>query len=678
MTGYSREKKVKYGLAASVAVVVFIVYLATLQNEFVEWDDSKYVIGNTHIRSFDTAFFRWAFFDFYAANWHPLTWISHALDYAIWGLKPLGHHLTNNILHAVNTFLVVLLVTRLLEFVKPLSAVSYQLSAKTDSRFTSHDSRFTLIAAATTGLLFGLHPLHVESVAWVAERKDLLCALFYLLSIMAYVRYAGRGGPMWPPKEGQPRRVAPTRTYILSLIFFTLALLSKPMAVTLPFVLLILDWYPFSRIQSLSSFRPVFIEKLPFIALSLISSVLTILAQKAGGAVQSLDFAPLLSRLLVASHSLSAYLWKMLLPLDLVPYYPYPKSVSPLSLKYLSAFALVLGVTAACAAMRKKQKLLLSAWVYYVVTLIPVLGIVQVGGQAMADRYTYLPSLGPFLLIGLLVAWVSARIHTVKKHAPVVKLVGVIAYFVVLFFLSSLTLRQIAVWKDSFSLWNYVIKKEPERAPEAYNNRGLTFSDNGRLKEAIEDYTKAIAINPIYSEALINRAIAFTGLGQIDKAIEDYSVVIRSNPFDQVFYLRGEAFERKGETEKAIEDYHQAIGLNPSYLEAYIRLGVLYGKSGAFDKAIDQFNQAVTINPDYPMAYGNRGFAYSLMGQYELAIRDLTRAIELDKNDAASFVNRGKVYRKISRKELAIQDFRKACDMGSKEGCVTLEALQKQ
>ncbi len=309
--------------------MTFIVYLAALQNEFVEWDDSQYVFENLHIRSFDLDFFKWAFFDFYAANWHPLTWISHALDYAVWGLNPMGHHLTNNILHAVNTFLVVLLVVRLLTSRQAVKLTSSHMSSAPadppeagNSRFTIHDSRFALIAAGVTGLLFGLHPIHVESVAWVAERKDLLCALFYLLSIMAYVSY---------------RSYTTNKSYILSLFFFILALLSKPMAVSLPVVLLILDWYPFGRIQSLKTFRDSFVDKIPFIALSIVSSILTVLAQRAEGAVTAIEAIPLSTRMLVASKSLIAYLWKMLMPMHLIPYYPYPNDASLFSLEYLSA-----------------------------------------------------------------------------------------------------------------------------------------------------------------------------------------------------------------------------------------------------------------------------------------------------------------------------------------------------
>ncbi len=374
-----------YYVAGFISLLTFLVYLSCLHNEFVAWDDNEYVYENPHLHPLNAAFVRWAFSAFYGDNWHPLTWVSHALDYAAWGLNPLGHHLTNNILHVVNTFIVVILVVKLLEAWRP--------SRHQDPPLHTSQQGSYIVIAAVTGLLFGLHPIHVESVAWVSERKDLLCAMFFLFSTLAYTKYVSTGGGLR------------NKHYILVVFLFILALLSKPMAVSLPAVLLILDWYPFNRIRSMKSFLSALLEKLPLIALSIVSSVLTVLAQKAGGAIRPFEVTPLSSRLLVAAESLLSYLWKMILPLNLVPYYPYPKNISLFSAEYLLSIILVTGITAACIVMVKKQKLWLAVWGYYVITLLPVIGIVQVGDQAMADRYTYLPSISPFLITGLGVVW---------------------------------------------------------------------------------------------------------------------------------------------------------------------------------------------------------------------------------------------------------------------------------
>jgi Tfp pilus assembly protein PilF len=614
-----RKQNVKYALAGSVALATIIVYLAALRNDFVEWDDNLYAFANPHIRSFDLAFFRWAFFDFYASNWHPLTWMSHALDYAIWGLNPLGHHLTNIILHAINTFLVVMLVIRLLDAVKERTPGSERAPFLT--------GRSILIAAGATGLLFGLHPVHVESVAWVAERKDLLCALFFLLSIIGYAKYVSSVNV--EAAQINPYRRLFNQHYLLALIFFILALLSKPMAVTLPVVLLVLDWYPFNRIESFKTFRSALVEKLPFIALSLTASIVTILAQRS--TIAPLELVPLSTRLLVAINSLNAYLGKMLWPLNLLPYYPYPKDVSLFSLEYLSAIALVMGIIATCIVIVKKHKLWLTAWGYYVATLIPVIGIVQVGRQSMADRYTYLPSLGPFLVVGLAMTW-----FFLKRRGLIVKVLCAAAFVLVFVAMSYLTLRQIGIWKNSIDLWSYAIEKEPEKVPLAYINRASAFYRTNQLDKAIADYDRAIVLEPNNDHAYNNRGIVFVKMGQV---------------------------------EKAIADYDRGIALNPLNYEAYFNLGVLYGRVGLSEKAIGYFNQSITLNPDHAESYKNRGLSYFYAGQYDSALKDFNKSIELDQNSATAYFSRGDLYLKTGNQGLALADYRKACDLGYEKGC---------
>jgi hypothetical protein len=509
----------KYGFAASISLLTFIIYLPSLQNEFVNWDDNLYIYDNPFIRSLNTAFFKWAFFDFYAANWHPLTWMSHAIDYAVWGLNPVGHHLTNNIIHAVNTFLVVLLVVKLMEIG----------SNSPTSRGGFQTRPYNIIAAGTTGLLFGLHPLHVESVAWVSERKDLLCALFFLLSIFSYLSYAAN---------------KTYRTYFLSLLFFTLALMSKPMAVSLPVVLLILDWYPLERIRSLKSFWSVSIEKLPFILLGLSSAALTVMAQKTAVAIGSLEYAPLSVRIFVAVKSIAAYIWKMVLPLNLLPFYPYPRIVQVLSLEYLLPAILVTGITITGVVIAKKQKLWLSIWGYYVITLLPVIGIVRVGSQEMADRYAYLPSLGFFFIIGLGAGWIWKRTDTLKKGIlPVRIIIAVIAVSAFVCF-SYLTVEQTGIWKNSNTLWTRVIEKKPA-ASTAYKNRASYFYNLNQFDRAIEDYNVLLSIDPSNYEAYILRTVSVEAL-----------------------FERGSFYLRQGNKELAVSDLRKACK---------------YGKGGACD-----------------------------------------------------------------------------------------------
>jgi tetratricopeptide (TPR) repeat protein len=644
------RKNSKYYLAGSISLITFLVYLGALHNSFA-WDDRAYVSGNPHIRSLDVTLLKWAFLDFYSANWHPLTWMSHAVDYALWGLNPLGHHLTNNILHTANTFLTVIFVVRLLEALKARTASNEWPSFLTD--------RAILIAAGTTGLLFGIHPLHVESVAWVAERKDLLCGLFFLLSILAYVKYAYSVNSQTAP-QSQFSRFA-DRRYLVTLGLFILALLSKPMAVSLPVVLLILDWYPFSRIRSAKTLLAAGIEKLPFIALSFVSSILTVLAQ--GKAIQSTEFAPLSTRLLVAAQSLIAYLLKMLWPVNLVPYYPYPTSASLASAQYLLPVVLVIGITGVCAATATKQRFWLSAWGYYVVTLIPVIGIVQVGGQAMADRYTYLPSLGPFLVIGSAVAWASIRFSLPGRSRLMAGLFGSILVFVFASLLY-LTSRQIGIWQNDLVLWSYVVEKEPNRVPIAYNNRGLALKESGRFDEAIEDFEKTIALDPSRNKAYDNLADVYFKAGLFEKSIAYLDKSIAIDPADaEAYNNRGVVFDRMGRFDRAFADYDRAISLDPSFWNPYINRGLIFYKMGQLERAIADFDYAISLNPAQAEAYYNRGLVFDKMGQLDKARADYDRAIFLNPKDVDAWNTRGLIFYKKGQLDRAIEDFDRAISL---------------
>jgi tetratricopeptide (TPR) repeat protein len=654
--------KHKYGLAGFIAFITSVVYILALRNDFVAWDDDIYVVDNMRIRSLDVPFFKWAFTGFHAGNWHPLTWISHALDYAIWGLNPLGHHLTNIILHAINSLMVVFLVIMLLEAYRERAMQSKQSSFL-------HD-RSMLVASVVTGVLFGLHPLHVESVAWVAERKDLLCALFFLLSITMYIRYVNLSGA---DTDRQKRIRFLSREYLLSLGLFVLALLSKPMAVTLPLVLLILDWYPLKRIRSVGTLRSSLLEKLPFVVLSIFSSVLTILAQRAGEAIAPTNYVPFSPRLIVAARSLAVYLGKMVVPMNLSPFYPYPREVYFFSVEYLVPTILVVGITASCVVIARRQQLWLSVWGYYVLTLIPVLGIIQVGSQSMADRYTYLPSIGPFFLVGLGGAWISNRLNMLKKGKTIASLISITAAILACGSLSYGTVKQIGIWENSIVLWNSVLDTEASGPPLAYNNRGMAFYKLGKLDKAMEDFDRAIALNPSYIYAYNNRGMAFYRLGKLDKAMKDFDRAIALNPsYIDAYNNRGMVFDDSGMANKALEDYNTAIRLNPSHYKAYNNLGTLYGKAGVFDRAIESFNAAIALNPNFAEAYHNRGISYFSAGRFEAAMQDFNRAIFLNQNFERAYLSRGYLYLKTGNRAGALSDFRKACDLGSDSGCNAL------
>jgi len=340
--------------------------------------------------------------------------------------------------------------------------------------------------------------------------------------------------------------------------------------------------------------------------------------------------------MLVGIKALIVYLWKMIWPLNLVPFYPYPKEASLASLEYLSAIVLVCGITIACLMMSRRQKLWLSAWGYYVIMLVPVLGIVQVGEQSMADRYVYLPSLGPFFLMGVLGAWVWGWAERQERRSSIARLLAVAVSAGLIISLSYLTIRQTGIWKNSIVFWSYVIEKEPEKGTDAFNNRGLAYKNMGMFDKAIADFDRAVALDPFQYKTYNNRGVVYRNMGLLDKAIGDYD---------------------------------KAIQLYPDHAGTYKNRGIAYFLLGQNERALKDFDKAIAISPDFADAYVNRGITYAVAGQYGRALQDFDKAILLDQNSANAYFNRGNLYLRTGNKNLALSDFRKACELGSEEGC---------
>ncbi len=604
-------------LAFLVCIITILVYLPALQNDFVNWDDDVYVYKNIFIQSIDPGFLKWMF-SFEDAMWVPLTKLSHALNYAVWGLDPMGHHLTNILLHGFNAFLVVLIAVRL------MMGPSYEDGAAFAKR--------ALIAGGVTGILFGIHPLRVESVVWVTERKDVLSGFFVLLSLLYYIKFTA---------VSIKNRI---RTYYLfSLVFFLMALMSKPMVVTLPVVLILLDIYPLERLRfdlALKSQLRVLAEKIPFIALSVTLSIVTILSYEYKGIMVTESEVDLMDRLLVAVQSLSFYLYKMVWPVDLVPIYPYPSEISIITLEYAGPLILVMGITAFCIYSWKRQKVWSVVWVYYIVTLLPVLGIIKFGAFAAADRYTYLPGLGPMLLAGLGVSWLWRKAE-VKHNKSVLRKSSIIIVFVLFFsLLASTTLKQILIWKDSLTLWNRQLALYSSHL--AYNNRGNVYRKSGKYQKALADYNKAIELDPEYKLAYNNRGIV---------------------------YLGSEKYQ------EALADYNKAIELDPEYKLAYNNRGNVYLKSGKYQKALADYNKAIELAYEYVSPYNNRGYAFSILGRYQEAIVNYNKAIELDPGYSLAYKNRGMLYMKMGDDNKANEDFRSAARFGNKWAQVYLRSI---
>jgi tetratricopeptide (TPR) repeat protein len=613
-------------LSLLIGACAILVYLPALNLGFVNWDDDKYVYENPHILTLSSSFLRWAFTTFeVGGNWHPLTWLSLGLDRLLWGTSPMGFHATNILLHGLNTALVTVLAALLFADGK---------KALTDDEEGSRISNRGMIAAAITGTLFGFHPIHVESVAWISERKDVLCAFFFFAGILAYLRYA------WVRSDGialEPfYRGRSSRFYFFTLLLFVLSLLSKPMAVTFPAVLLILDWHPLGRFESGERRFSVLLEKLPFFVLSVASSIVTV----AGQTLQTVRKLPVMDRFLNGVHSLIMYIWKMLVPLNLLPYYPYPSGISPISVKYLSALLIVAGIAVSCVVLYKikRGRAWIAAWGYYLVTLLPVIGFIQVGAQSMADRYTYLPSLGPFLLTSLGLAIVVEKKNEAPSESFMLRYSALIVLGILAVSLSSLTVRQTGIWKDGLTFWNYVIEKEPGRVDVAYLNRGNIYLNQGKFEEALLNYDTALTINPDFINGYSNRAQAYIRLNK------------HSN---------------------ALKDLNTALTLSPSFVLGYVYRSMMYNWYGNHDKALADLTTAVTIKPDFVLGYYHRGNTNLSIGQYNRAIADFSTALSLAPNSPENYFHRGQAYLKSGNAKQAEQDFEVACTMGYREACRT-------
>lgn len=647
--------------ASLVAVTTVALYLPALGNGFVVWDDDIFIVNNKHIRSLNRDFLTWALTDMSLDFWRPLVWFSHAVDYAFWGLVPAGHHLTSILLHGVNTFLIIILLIRIL---KISSCNRYSEGPSEIPSLLSE--RDILITATITGLLFGIHPLHVESVAWVTTRTDLLYTLFYLLSIVSYIPFAEQAGA----RRAQGGLFPPLTRYLLSLVLFVLSAASKPMAVTLPLVLLVLDWQPLGRLSSLRNLPRLVLEKLPFFAVSIAVSAVAVVGESALKSITPLDAVPLSLRLSVAVQSVLSYLGKLALPVHLMPFYPFPDSLSPLSPGNAAAVLLVVGITVVFVIIARKRPVWLAVWAFYLISLLPVLGLVKARGVAMADRYTYLSTVGVFILLGLGAAklWRMAELSVRRGRMFRISLLS--AAGTVIIILCVMTQKQIDLWKDSVRLWSSVIEREPNRVPLAYNNRGVAFREMGMRDRALEDYTTAITLDPFDAKYYMNRGIIYGETGQLDKAMKDLNKAIDLNPASADAYTsRGLVLATTGRHDQALSDYEKAIALAPSSVDAYYNRGMLRERRGRNDEAIKDYSRAISLDPADHQALLRRGMVFSSRGDIKKAHDDYTAAVSVKPGFALAYRERGLLYLRTGAQELAESDLRKACALGDVAAC---------
>ena len=566
-------------------------------------DDRIYITENNYIKSgITTENIKWAFMNTDFGYWHPLNLISHMLDWNLFGANPSGHHLVSLFLHIGAVIFLFLFLNK-----------------------TTNNVWSSAFAAA----FFALHPLRVESVAYAAERKDVLSMFFGMASIYVYAFYA---------------ESSKFSRYFLCLILFALALMSKPMLVTLPFLLMLLDYWPLKRWQKaivkpdFNSTGKLILEKVPFICLTVAISIVTLWAHYEGGTFVPFNFLLFLKRVANTIVSCAAYPEKTLWPFNLAIYYPYNYSL-PLWTILISGIILIL-ITIAVFYYIKAMPFLFVGWFWYLGTLIPVMGLIQLGTLAMADRYTYLPSIG----MAFILSW---GVPSLIKSEESRKRILFPAAILVLGAWVVLTWHQCGYWKNDISLWNHALKVTKANA-FAHNNLGLALYAEGKIEEAINHYNIAISISPTDVPPYYNRGTAYAKLGQYKLAIDDFNNIIL---LSSIYFMLSK--DQK-----------------PDYSILYNERGIVYGKANQYQNAIDDFNKAIRLNPDFFKAYNNRGFAYAKLGQYQRSIEDYDKAIKLQPDYAKAYINRAIVYLNQGKKELGCYDAQKACELGN---CIELE-----
>jgi len=633
-------KKTNFIYIFLLTIITFAVFSPTFKNTYTNWDDGKYVAENPLIKPLDFHTVKEIFASktlykrYWMGNYHPLTMLSLNINYALANKNndgipsPFGFQLINIILHILNTLLVFFIIKKLLQ---------------------------NLHIAFASALLFAVHTLHVESVSWIAERKDVLYTFFFLLSLYFYCAYA---------------TTMKIKNYLIALILFIFSLLSKGQATSLAITILLIDYF-YGR--KLNDFRLI-LEKIPFLLLAFIFGIIAIEAQKQGNALQVVNSTPIITRLGVAAYGFTMYILKLFVPIKLSAVYPYPDIIyQTIPAYYWLGYITVALVVFAAYKTYKKDKIIFLGISFFVVNIFLLLQLIPVGSAVYADRYVYIPSIGFFLIFSYLLQKIF------KKN-------NIIFYFaltIYALFLSVLTVNRIGDWRDSRTLWEDVTKKQP-KSVVAWNNLGSEYNkisdiykDNGDLQnfqeykqKALNCFSKGIERKPDYTSAYYNRGFTKFELAKIKNdtalaisAIKDLNNAIASDvSFLKAYQQRASIYDWLADYDKAIADFDYALQLAPNNIETLVNRGITEGKKGNIPKAIDFFNKAIKINPNSAFAYSNRGFAYSRLSKFDLAMADYNKAIEIDPS-GNTFYNRGMIF--FNRKEYnkAIRDFNKAIEM---------------
>ncbi len=614
MSSAGKDKDLAALVCVALAAVILVVFWGTRQCQFVNYDDPAYITANGEVqRGLSAASVRWAFQSGAASNWHPLTWLSHMADVDLYGVAPAGHHLTNVLLHAINGVLLFLI-----------------LRGMTGALWRS----------ACVAALFALHPLRVESVAWVSERKDVLSTLFWMLSVWAYVRYA----------ENLEVRNSRRKTfYGLSLVFFVFGLMSKPMLITLPFVLLLLDYWPLGRLPRGAA--ALVKEKIPFFVLGAASSVVTILVQRHGGAISSLTSVPVGARVGNAFISYVRYMAKTFWPARLSPLYPHP-GYWPWW-QVAGAVILLAAITTWVIGRARAQPYLAVGWFWFAGMLAPTIGLVQVGIQSMADRYSYLASVGLLIML----TWGAAE--WMGTHRWVLGTAAALALGACVI----LTPRQVAYWRSSETLFLHAVEVT-DRNYLAYNNLGYDLSNRGEMERAMVYFQKSLEINSNYDEAHNNLGYTLAALGRNQEATNEYIKALTLNPsLTEAHNNLGVALGHLGFSDAGMHEFQVALAENPRHAGAHNNLGVALAMRGQLDEAIAQFRLSVAWQENYLSAHSDLGNALAMKGDLQGAIREYEFCLKIDAKDPQVHNNLGNALAQQGRLDEAAAQYRVALNL---------------
>ncbi len=607
----SNERWLVVGICVFLAAITLAVFGRTFGYGFVNYDDDQYVYENPQVTPGLTLHgIIWASTFGEIGHWHPLTWFSHMLDCQLWGLNASGHHLTNVLLH---TAVVILLFLALREMTGALW-------------------RSAFVAA-----VFAIHPLRVESVAWVAERKDVLSGMFFMLTLWAYVRHV-RG----------PKSLV---RHITIVVLFALGLMAKGMLVTLPFVLLLLDYWPLNRLGKTPLPRLI-VEKIPLFVLSAASCVATSLVPEKVSPIYQM---PLFLRIENAMVSCVAYLWQMVYPAGLAVVYPNPVGGLPLW-EVALAFVLLAAVSAGAVLCWRKRPYFLIGWLWYLGVLVPVIGIVQISFYARADRYTYLPQIG--LYIGL--TWALAELSgSWRFRRPVLGGLAVVIIAV----LSVVSFIQTSYWRDNVLLWSHTLGCTSGN-PTAHDNLGAALLKKGRVGEAIEQFQITLELQPESASAHNNLGAAFLEQGRVDEAIEQYRKTIAIQPNHVIaHYMLGNLLVRKGQVDEAVSHYLKALEINPDNAEVHNNLGLALFQKGQMDEAIAHCQKALEINPHFAEAHFTLGNALFQKEQLDQAIAHYQQALAIRPNFTGVHYNLGNALLQIGRVDEAVVQYQKVLEV---------------